>query len=150
MTEWMLRAAEPSDLADVVALKAATMRADLERLGRWDDERSAARVAGAFAPDRTRVIQIDGRTAGSISLRRDGESVWLELFYVDPALQGRGIGAGVLRSILTEFDDRELRLDVLQGSRARGLYERHGFVFESEDEIDVILVRRPSPAVLGE
>jgi len=30
---------------------------------------------------------------------------------------------------------------VLQGSPARRLYERHGFVFEHEDEVDVWLVR---------
>jgi hypothetical protein len=34
-------------------------------------------------------------------------------------------------------------LDVLQGSAARRLYERHGFVVESEDAIDVFMVRVP-------
>jgi hypothetical protein len=33
---------------------------------------------------------------------------------------------------------------VLQGSRARALYERNGFVVESEDPVDIFMVR---PAV---
>jgi hypothetical protein len=32
----------------------------------------------------------------------------------------------------------------LQGSRARALYERHGFVVECEDAIDVFMVRHVS------
>jgi hypothetical protein len=34
-------------------------------------------------------------------------------------------------------------LNVLQGSGARRLYERHGFVVESEDEVDVFMKRVP-------
>jgi hypothetical protein len=37
-------------------------------------------------------------------------------------------------------DERPFRLDVLQGSPARRLYERHGFVLESEDPVDVFMV----------
>ena len=39
-----------------------------------------------------------------------------------------------------------VRLDVLRGSRARSLYLRHGFVHESEDDVDEVLVRRPRTA----
>jgi len=35
---------------------------------------------------------------------------------------------------------------VLRGSRARSLYLRHGFVHESEDDVDEVLVRRPRTA----
>ncbi|MYV63244.1 GNAT family N-acetyltransferase, partial [Streptomyces sp. SID4931] len=38
-----------------------------------------------------------------------------------------------------------VRLDVLQGSPARRLYERHGFTLEREDAVDVFLVRKPTP-----
>lgn len=31
------------------------------------------------------------------------------------------------------------RLNVLRGSPARGLYERHGFVVDSEDDVDVFM-----------
>ena len=56
-----------------------------------------------------------------------------------------GIGADVLRRLL-ERCDREgslVRLNVLQGSPARRLYERHGFTAETEDPVDVFMVREP-------
>jgi hypothetical protein len=37
-------------------------------------------------------------------------------------------------------DHRPFRLNVLQGSPARRLYERHGFVHEHEDPINVFLI----------
>ncbi|MGC4878635.1 hypothetical protein ACLQ26_20545 [Micromonospora sp. DT43] len=40
----------------------------------------------------------------------------------------------------------ELRAVVLRGSPARRFYERHGFTVETEDPIDVFMVREPTPA----
>ncbi|MGC5413332.1 GNAT family N-acetyltransferase, partial [Streptomyces sp. DT225] len=63
-------------------------------------------------------------------------------------LQGRGIGSGVLRRLLarTDAEGAPVRLNVLQGSAARRLYERHGFVTEREDPVDVFMIRRPGAA----
>ncbi|GAA1939306.1 GNAT family N-acetyltransferase [Agromyces allii] len=143
-----IRPSLPIDAEYVVALKERTMRADLERLGRWASDRSRARVLAAFSIEHTRIIELDGEPIGSISLRPAADGRWLELFYLEPSMQGRGLGSTVLERVLAEPGDGLLRLDVLQGSRARALYERHGFVFESEDEIDVFLVRHPAPAPL--
>lgn len=62
-----------------------------------------------------------------------------------PGLQGLGIGTAVLRTLLTRADEAgaEVRLIVVRGSAARPLYERHGFVEESRDPVDVYMVRRP-------
>jgi GNAT superfamily N-acetyltransferase len=66
-------------------------------------------------------------------------------FYLRPVLQGRGIGSAVLKSQLASgTGGRPFRLNVLRGSRARALYERHGFVVEREDAIDVFMVRAAS------
>lgn len=43
----------------------------------------------------------------------------------------------------TDSEGVPVRLDVLQGSAARRLYERYGFVLEREDPVDVFMVRRP-------
>ncbi|SFR83694.1 Predicted N-acetyltransferase YhbS [Agromyces sp. CF514] len=141
-----IRPCLPADAEYVVALKERTMRPDLERLGRWHAERSRTRVLAAFSIEHTRIIELDGEPVGSVSLRPTDEAWWLELFYLEPSTQGRGVGSAVLERLLAETDatGATVRLDVLQGSRARSLYERHGFVFDSEDEIDVFLVRRPA------
>ncbi|MFH8494664.1 GNAT family N-acetyltransferase [Streptomyces coeruleorubidus] len=148
---WALRPAEPADVEPIAELRAVVMRPDLERLGRFDEHRVRQRFRDAFCPQHTSVIETDGMFAGSIALRPSGadeNSHWLEHFYLSPELQGRGLGSAVLRAVLTRTDaDGELvRLNVLQGSPARRLYERHGFTVESQDPVDVFMVRPPGRA----
>lgn len=81
-------------------------------------------------------------------MRPDGEGWWLEHFYLAPAHQGRGLGSAVLERLLQRIDAdaAPVRLNVLQGSDARRLYERHGFTVEVQDPVDVFMVRRPRAA----
>src|SRR5690242_5800505 len=63
-----------------------------------------------------------------------------------PHLQDSGIGTAVLRGLLDQCDrDRTVvRRNVLQGCPARRLYERHGFSCETEDPVDVFMLREPA------
>ncbi|MGW1226553.1 N-acetyltransferase family protein [Streptomyces sp. NPDC001478] len=147
---WALRPATPDDLDDIVELRAVVMRPDLVRLGRFDEHRVRARMRDSYAPEHTSVIVVDGRFAGCVTLRPDGDGRCLESFFLDEGLQGRGIGSDVLGTLLARADADRLtvRLTVLQGSAARRLYERHGFVLEREDPVDVFMVRRPRPTAV--
>ncbi|QDZ15481.1 GNAT family N-acetyltransferase [Humibacter ginsenosidimutans] len=139
-----LRSSTPDDLEWLVELRALVLRSDLERLGRFDPVRVRQRMRDAFRPQQTRVIVVDGRDVGCITTRFEGDVRWLEHFYVAPDQQGRGIGSAVLLTVLDEPFDGPTRLNVLQGSAARRLYDRHGFVTDSEDEIDVFMTHRPT------
>jgi len=145
--EWTLRPSTANDAAWIAEVKAQVMRPDLERLGRFDEVRVRRRLLDAFEPAFTRVVVVDGTAIGSIAVRPEPDARWIEHFYLDAAYHGRGLGGAVLRHVLAEPDTRSagrprpFRLDVVQGSPARRLYERHGFVLESEDPIDVIMVR---------
>ncbi|NEC24299.1 GNAT family N-acetyltransferase [Streptomyces parvus] len=144
---WTLRQALPEDIEPIAELRAVVMRPDLERLGRYDEHRVRQRLRDAYAPEHTSVIEAAGSFAGCVARRPAEDGWWLEHFYLSPALQGRGIGSAVLREVLDRADAERLpvRLDVLQGSPARRLYERHGFTLEREDAVDVFLVRKPTP-----
>lgn len=127
-------------------LRAIVMRPDLDRLGRYDPVRVRQRFLDAFVPGNTRVIVVDGEDVGLIAVRHEHDGVWIEHFYLDPAVQGRGLGSAILDELLAGAlaqrragDDRPFRLNVLQGSPAQRLYERHGFVLESEDAVDVFM-----------
>lgn len=136
------RPAVAADIEWLVELRAEVLRADLERLGRFDAHRVRERMRRAYRPEWTRVLVVDGHDAGSVTVRPEGDDRWIEHFYVAPALHGQGIGGEVLRSILSAPFGGATRLNVLQGSPARRLYERHGFVVESEDDVDVFMVWR--------
>jgi GNAT superfamily N-acetyltransferase len=139
---WSLRAATGRDAQWIAELRAVVLRPDLERLGRFDPVRVRQRFLAAFEPASTRVVMVDGAEAGSIAVRAAEGSVWIEHFYLRPETQGRGVGSAVLKSRLASGTaDCPFRLNVLQGSRARALYERHGFVAERQDAIDVFMVR---------
>lgn len=117
------------------------MRPDLERLGRWDPVRVRQRFLTGFQPAHTFVIDVAGSSAGVIAVRPESDEQWIEHFYLAPEYQGKGLGSAVLRHVMTtKRDHRPFRLNVLQGSPARRLYERNGFVHEHEDPIDVFLV----------
>lgn len=133
-----IRRALLTDLAYVIDLKERTMGAELDALIEFSPERSAARVSARFSPEHTAIILRDGERIGTYTLHDDGK---LEMFYLEPELQGSGIGTAVLGQIIRQTAGSPLHLQVLAGSRARTLYERHGFVFVSTDGIDDELVR---------
>ncbi|KMS71298.1 acetyltransferase [Streptomyces viridochromogenes] len=143
MVDWSLRAASASDVEAIAEVRAVVLRADLERLGRYDENRVRQRLRDGYDPAHTWVIEAGGTFAGCVALRPDGDTRWLEHFYLAPHLQGRGIGSDVLRELLARCDRAgvPVRLNVLQGSAARRLYERHGFTVETEDPVDVFMVR---------
>lgn len=145
---WALRSAVTADIEMIAELRATVMRGDLERLGRYDEHRVRQRLRDSFSPQHTSVIVIDGAPAGCVTVRPAEGREWLEHFYVAPHHQGRGLGSAVLRTVLERTDARGMTvgLNVLQGSAARRLYERHGFVVEAQDPFDVFMVRRPPGA----
>lgn len=149
MSDWDIRPASVADVEAIAELRAVVMRADLERLGRYDEQRVRQRLRDGFEPAHTWVIEVSGAFAGCVALRPAEDAHWLEHFYLAPHLQGSGIGSDVLSRLLERCDQEgvPVRLNVLQGSPARRLYERHGFVLETEDPVDVFMVRsvnRPS------
>ncbi|MEE1752822.1 GNAT family N-acetyltransferase [Streptomyces sp. SP18CS02] len=140
-----MRPAQPAEVEAIAELRAAVMRPDLERLGRFDEHRVRQRLRNSFSPQYTSVILAHGIFAGCVTLRPAEDGRWLEHFYLAPGIQGRGVGSAVLGALLERTDDDgvPVRLNVLQGSAARRLYERHGFTVEAADPIDVRMVRRP-------
>ncbi|NGN69231.1 GNAT family N-acetyltransferase [Streptomyces sp. A7024] len=139
--DWGLRGAVREDVETIAELRATVLRPDLERLGRYDEHRVRQRLRDHFSPRDTSIITVGGDTAGCVALRPADDSQWLEHFYLAPRHQGRGLGSAVLRELL-EGTDATVRLQVLQGSPARRLYERHGFAVEHEDPVDVFMIRR--------
>ncbi|MEU8209635.1 GNAT family N-acetyltransferase [Micromonospora sp. NPDC049044] len=149
MADWTMRPASVADVEAVAELRAVALRADLERLGRYDDKRVRQRLRDGFAAAYTWVVEVDGAFAGCVALRPDEDAHWLEHFYLVPQLQGSGIGTAVLRELLDrcDSDGTLVQLNVLRGSPARRLYERHGFTLDTEDPVDVFMVRTPRTAV---
>jgi GNAT superfamily N-acetyltransferase len=147
MADWELRPARDADVERIAELRAVTLRPDLERLGRYDEHRVRQRLRDGFAAEHTSVIEVEGEFAGCISLRPADDAHWLEHFYIEPRLHGQGIGSAVLGRQLERCDREHIvvRVNVLHGSQARRLYERHGFTVVTETPIDIFMLRTPGP-----
>ncbi|TQS41214.1 GNAT family N-acetyltransferase [Cryptosporangium phraense] len=134
-TAWTLRPARPADAGRLADLKARAMRPDLERLGLWDEEWARRRFLDTYVPANTDVIEVAGEPVGVIAVRPEMDALWIEHFYLEPAVQGRGLGGQVLRQVMDAHrDERPFRLAIDRGSAARRLYERVGFVHLWDDD----------------
>lgn len=130
----------------MVDLRLDVMRADLERVGVWNPVRARERFLAAFVAAHTWVVDVpasaarDGRNAGLIAVRPEPDALWIEHFYLRRDLQGAGLGGAVLAKVMARHAGTlPFWLNVLRGSAARRLYERHGFGFGYEDAVDVYL-----------
>jgi GNAT superfamily N-acetyltransferase len=107
---------------------------------------------GIRGHDEILLAEQDGRFVGFMALERSPEADVLARLYVEPAEQGRGIGAALLEHA-KQLRPQGLHLWVFQKNEgARRFYERHGFHLERltdgaanmEREPDALYAWRPS------
>jgi len=141
MNQIIMRQAVQADQEQLADLRALVLYDDLTRLGRYDDVKVRERFRNTFDPVHTRIIEVEGSLVGCVALKPKAEVYLLEHFYIHPDYQGQRIGTRVLKLLLEqdEVQGKQVVLNVLQGSPARRLYERFGFILDSEDEIDVFM-----------
>jgi GNAT superfamily N-acetyltransferase len=138
--------AREADFEALLDLSIRTLRADLERLVRFDPARRRARFRESFSAGHTRLILLGGARAGCVTAEPRPGHLELRDFLIEPARQGQGLGGTVLRALLNEDASRPTRLEVLMGSRAARLYLRHGFVRIAEQDFDDLYERPPGLA----
>ena len=136
-----------SDFETMLAIRLEAMRESLERLGRFDPQRSRERLARSFYAEASKFIMQRGERIGFYTFRLGLDGFHLEHFYLLPAHTSRGIGSRVLMTLTRAADSARLPifLGALKGSRANRFYQRHGFERNAESEWDIYYVR---PAAL--
>lgn len=141
------RPASEADFETLLDLRIRVLRPHLERVGRFDPERARRYFREGYDPAHLRLVLVEGAFAGCVALKPDGDGLVIEHFYLDEAVQGRGIGAAVLRRLLAEADaaGKAVRLGVLKGSPAARFYQRHGFAWTHDEPYDDYYRREPEP-----
>lgn len=81
-----------------------------------------------IVPDEHRIVVRDGHDAGCIATIRYSDHIWLDKLYVSPDHQRQGLGAAVLRRLVTDAAAQglPLRLCVLTTNPAINFYKREG------------------------
>ena len=127
------------------AIRLESMRESLERLGRYDPERSRQRLERSFYPDLSEFIVLNGERIGFYTFRPAPDGFHLEHFYLLPRFHRCGIGTEILKGLTARADQARLPifLGALKESPVNRFYERHGFVKDTEGEWDIYYIRQP-------
>ncbi len=141
-----LRPAEEADFEPLLDLSIRVLRADLERLGRFDPVRRRERLGAVYDPAVFRVVELAGQRLGCIAAEARGDHIALHSFYLEPAVQGRGLGGRVLAMVLAPLPALPVRIEVLKGSRARRFWEGQGFCWVAAQDFDDVMERPAQPA----
>ena len=115
------------------------MRNHLERIGRFDPERRRARMRAHLDAGSLRLIERDSAALGCVGLYPRGARMELHSFFIEPALQGRGLGAKVFAALRAKHPSRGWWIEVLKESPARHFWERQGFLVTGEQPFDWVM-----------
>jgi len=131
------------DFDEVLELRIAAMKESLQRVGRFDPERSRERLTNSFHPQFSSFILLDAGRVGFHTFRPGDEGFHLDHLYIHPLCQGLGIGSYVMSVLISHAREKRkpIRLGALRDSGANAFYERHGFKKISEEEWDIHYVR---------
>lgn len=141
-----VRDEQPSDEAFLFELYASTRREELDAWG-WPPEMRSAFLTMQFKASRGyrstfpeaefQIVMLDGVNAGRLIIHRTREELRVVDIALLPQHRNAGIGTALLRRIFGEAaaTKKPLRLQVLKGSRAGGLYQRLGFEKTGETEL---------------
>lgn len=142
---YTLRPATAGDYALLYNLHVACMRDHVAATWGWDEAVQRAIFLERFAPGRSRIVVVDGRDVGVFAVERRADGWFIGNIGIAPAMQGRGIGAAILRGVLADAarDAVPTRLQVLRVNPARRLYERLGFIIEGETPTHYLMVAAP-------
>ena len=144
--DFRLRPVAEADFEPLLSLSIRVLRADLERLGRFNPELRRERFRAIFKPATLSAIEVAGECAGCIGAQPRPDHLHIHAFYVQPEFQGCGLGAAVLAQVTGRYPRLPVRIEVLKGSAALGFWQRQGFRQSGEEDFDLLLER---PAPLG-
>ncbi|WP_144630652.1 GNAT family N-acetyltransferase [Bordetella genomosp. 13] len=128
-----------ADFDALADLRSLAMRPSLERLGRYDPERSRQRLRASFVAARTRWICLDGVRVGFYVLTDEDGALRLNHLYLHPDAQGKGLGRAVVDMAIAQAREtgQVLRVTALRDSESNAFYVRCGFVRTGEEPWDI-------------
>ena len=133
-----------ADFEPLLDLSIRVLRADLDRIGRFDPDRRRARMRAGFDPATLSAIELDGRLVGCIAAVPADDHVEVHSFYLDPSVQGRRLGAAVFAAVAAADPALPIRIEVLKGSPVHRFWEKQGFIRSGEQAFDWCY-ERPAP-----
>jgi GNAT superfamily N-acetyltransferase len=120
----------------------------LRQFGYWDDVAQDYWFRKGLAEAAFSIVEENGQPVGAIAMQDSPERLYLAELQILPEWQARGLGSALLRMQLEHAQQlqKPIGLRVLRASRARALYERHGFVVTEQNQTHYLMEWKPSVA----
>jgi ribosomal protein S18 acetylase RimI-like enzyme len=137
-----LRPAVSDDLPALFELHRLVFRSHIEELWGWDEEWQLSRFTQECGSSVTMVIEFAGRTLGYMQTVVDAHQLYIRNIALHPQVQGRGIGAALVRQLQQDAGERgiQVALSVFPTNhRAVKFYERLGFHRTGETDTSITM-----------
>ena len=117
----------------------------------WDEAAQRDRVRRLLETAETSLIAVDGHDVGYVSIWRNDDELYVASIALARRWRGRGLGTVLMQELIDEAarNGVPVRLSVLEGNPARGLYERLGFAVTRVDGRN-LRMELPPPATLAQ
>ena len=141
------RKATSADIPFLLELRRSTMSQYLEASGMsTSDAEHMKRIELEF--ESAQILELGGQPVGLLkTVRRESDWDLLQI-QLDPMLQGKGVGATLIRELLAEARQlgATVHLSVLKSNPALRLYQRLGFILAGENEHSYRMVHHAAKA----
>lgn len=125
-----LREATSADSDLCLEIKRLSFGDYVDQIWGWDEGLQRRLHEKDFEPEKFKIVHLDGQDIGLLSVREEGNSIWIGQVYILPIHQNKGHGTRLIQNVIAEADRacKSVKLQVLKINPARKLYERLGFV----------------------
>ncbi|WP_416306996.1 GNAT family N-acetyltransferase [Neptunicella sp. SCSIO 80796] len=137
MDNFELVKATSRDMDFLFRLRKITMDEHLQRAGVFlDDEQHQQRVQDLF--EHSFIIRHNNQHMGMIKYVTTDRHISIKQIQILPAHQGQGLGRRVIEFFIQQAkqQQKDLILTVLKDNPAQKLYQRLGFAYVGEDELE--------------
>jgi GNAT superfamily N-acetyltransferase len=147
---FQLRAASEDDLDLAYEItKESMLEYVVETWGFWNEDEQREKHRVNFTPATHRIIVSFGKPIGLVAIEEEPSYLWLVKLYIQRTFQRSGLGAALLRQVISEAKGigKPVRLRVLRVNiGAQRLYLRHGFQVVGEEPERFFMVREANVA----
>lgn len=145
MPQYSTRPAQRLDEPFLYTCYKRTMHEYIEQTWGWNEEFQRTSFIEHLPWHRFQIITVGSISVGAACLVESTSAIDLEMIFIDPQFQRKGIGTDFVVKLLLRARNsrRYVRLRVLKVNPARALYERLGFVAVGQDSATVEMQAEP-------
>ncbi|WP_208994809.1 GNAT family N-acetyltransferase [Pseudovibrio sp. Alg231-02] len=143
-----LKPAEQADAEQLTDLRHEAMKEEWAANGLTDYPLARSHFFEDFRPQVTTKIFQNEKLCGFYAFHSHPDHFYLDMLFLHPSAQGKGIGSKVLRQLkeIAVGAGKPIRLDALRISRSNEFYQTHGFSVIHSEGYENIYEFTPEPA----